>query len=72
MAYNRNNYKKFSEYVWCIYESVKERDVPDTYIVRHVFPKHHIYISYRKWMTIKNEMTGAAGNAQSNQLSLFD
>lgn len=53
MAYNRNNYIKRARHIIAIYNSVKFSDVPDTTIVRNVFPKHNIYITYRQWMNIK-------------------
>jgi hypothetical protein len=54
MAYNRNNYLKYVCRIVELYQEHKEADKPDTYILRHVFPKHGIYISYRKWMYIKS------------------
>lgn len=54
VAYNRNNYLKTIRYVLGVYSTVKEHDVPDTHIVRVIFPKHGIHMSYRKWMNIKN------------------
>lgn len=67
MAYNRHNYMKSIGYIVALYHEVKEHDVPDTYILRHVFPKHGIFMSYRKWMYIKNMRS----NEYSAQLSLF-
>lgn len=54
MAYNSNNYLKSVRYITSVYADVKEVDVPDTFIVRHEFPKKGIYISYRTWMNMKN------------------
>ena len=54
MAYTRNNYIKHVRYIVGIYNSIKEYDKPDTFIVNHIFPKHNIFISYRTWMNIKN------------------
>lgn len=54
MPYTRDNYIKKARYIREVYHSVKEEDIPDTRIVRNIFPRHHIYISYRQWMNIKN------------------
>lgn len=54
MAYNRTNYLKTVNYIVDIYNKAKERDKPDTQILRYVFPQHGIYISYRQWMNIKS------------------
>ena len=53
MAYNRKNKAKEFKRILQIYTEVKQEDITDTYIVRVVFPKHGIYISYRKWMSVK-------------------
>jgi hypothetical protein len=53
MAYNRNNYLKHVASLIALYNSVKESDKPDTFIVKNIFPKHDIFISYSKWMKIK-------------------
>lgn len=58
MAYNTRNHKKFVAHVLSVYREVKEYDIPDTQIVRHIFPKHHIYISYRQWSNIKAQYLG--------------
>lgn len=67
MAYNKNNYHKRARYIISVYNDAKHSDVPDTKIVRTVFPKFNIFISYRQWMNIKDARIPA-----SNQLSLFD
>lgn len=36
-----------------IYNAAKDFDVPDTKIIKDVFPKNGIFISYRQWMNIK-------------------
>lgn len=54
MAYTRHNYLKSIRYITSVYVAVKQPDVPDTFIVRHEFPKRGIYISYRTWMSMKN------------------
>lgn len=54
MPYTRDNYIKKARHIREVYHSVKEEDIPDTRIVRNIFPRHHIYISYRQWMNIKN------------------
>lgn len=48
-----SNYSKRVRFILEVYEKYKEEDVPDTKIVRHIFPKYGIYISYRQWMNIK-------------------
>lgn len=53
MAYNRKNYNKRVRYIIEVYQQAKERDIPDTRILRFVFPSHGIHISYRQWMNIK-------------------
>lgn len=67
MAYNKRNHLKSTEHIKKIYLEVKEYDVPDSHIVRVIFPKHNIFISYRKWMNIKN----AKLQQPSPQLKLF-
>ena len=68
MAYNKNNYYKRAQYIIDVYNSAKHSDVPDTTILRNVFPKHNIFISYRQWMNIKGIPIPKQVN---NQLSLF-
>jgi len=68
MAYHRNNYLKSVNYMMGVYQSVKESDVPDTRIIRNIFPKHGIYISYRQWMNIKGMKPS---EYKQSQLSLF-
>ncbi|MDV3980945.1 hypothetical protein CMT48_07695 [Elizabethkingia anophelis] len=53
MAYNKNNYYKKARKIIEVYNRYKYEDVPDTKIVRNIFPKYDIYISYRQWMNIK-------------------
>ncbi len=53
MAYNRKNYLNEVERILLVYTKVKKEHIPDTYIVRVLFPQHGINISYRKWMDIK-------------------
>jgi hypothetical protein len=50
-----------------IYTAAKERDIPDTRILRSEFPKHGIFISYRQWMNLK----GLKPSEYKEQLSLF-
>lgn len=54
MAYTRHNHLKSVRRITDVYVSVKQIDVPDTFIVKHEFPKRGIYISYRTWMYMKN------------------
>jgi len=53
MAYNRKNYLKNIRLILSVYKTVKQHDIPDTFIVKHEFPKYGIFISYRTWMNIK-------------------
>jgi hypothetical protein len=66
MAYNKKNYHKRAQFIIEVYNNAKYSDVPDTKIVRTVFPKFNIFISYRQWMNIKG-----APIPKSHQLSLF-
>lgn len=56
MAYNKNNYYKKCLRIIEVYNAHKHEDVPDTRIVKHIFPKFHINISYRQWMNIKGSV----------------
>lgn len=47
------NKKARYKYILTVYQSVKQSDIPDTQIVRNIFPKHGIFISYRNWTRIK-------------------
>ena len=69
MAYNRINYLKKARYIVSVYNQYKHADVPDSKIVRHHFPNHNIYITYRQWMNIKGMVIPKVENTQ--QLSLF-
>lgn len=66
MAYNKKNYNKRAQFIIEVYKNAKYSDVPDTKIVRTVFPKFNIFISYRQWMNIKG-----APIPKTTQLSLF-
>lgn len=68
MAYNKKNYNKRAQFIIDVYKSAKHDDVPDTKIVRTVFPKFNIFISYRQWMNIKGT---PIPKQQQSQLSLF-
>lgn len=69
MAYNNKNHLKRVRYIIDIYKLVKEIDKPDTFILRVVFPKYHIHISYRTWMVYKNMK---ASEFQNTTPTLFD
>lgn len=69
MAYHNRNRLKRIEYIIKVYNEVKKPDIPDSFIVRNIFPKHHIYISYRLWMNIKNMKLS---DRQPKQPSLFE
>ena len=68
MAYNKKNYFKRVRFIIEIYKSAKHEDVPDTQIVRTVFPKHNIHLSYRQWMNLKGL---SVPKEQVSQLTLF-
>lgn len=53
MAYNRSNYIKRARHIIDIYNAHKHEDIPDSRIVRNIFPKYNIFITYRQWMNIK-------------------
>ena len=68
MAYNRDNYLKRIQSILKVYNEHKEADKPDSFILRTVFPKHGIHISYRAWMYIKHRDKQVV----ANQPTLFD
>lgn len=68
MAYNKKNYNKRAQFIIDVYKNAKNDDVPDTKIVRTIFPKFNIFLSYRQWMNIKG-MPIPKDN--QSQLSLF-
>jgi len=53
MAYTRTNHLKKVASIIDLYNQVKEPDIPDTYILRVIFPKHNIFISRRTWVGYK-------------------
>lgn len=70
MAYNRANHQKNVEMIIRLYLRVKEHDVPDTHIVRYIFPKHGVFISYRTLMYYKrSKLSRTVGDHV--QLNLF-
>lgn len=72
MAYNSKNYHKKAREIVVVYNHVKTPDIPDTHIVRFIFPLHKIYLSYRQWMNIKGTPIPAAEPmTDPNQLALF-
>jgi hypothetical protein len=70
MSYNGVNKDKSNSHIMAVYQSVKHYDVPDTYIVRCIFPKHNIFISYNTWLNIKNG--GKKETTGKQQLALFN
>ncbi|HMR84800.1 MAG TPA: hypothetical protein PKE30_16760 [Niabella sp.] len=68
MAYNRNNHLRRINAIVAVYQKEKHHDVPDTFIVAKIFPKHNIHISYRTWMYIKSTPL----KQSQSQLSLFN
>lgn len=69
MSYNNRNYLKKARYIIAIYNAHKHADVPDTRIVRNIFPKYNIFLSYRQWMNIKGMVVP---KAEDHQLTLFN
>ena len=70
LAYNSRNHQKNVEMIIRLYLLVKEHDVPDTKIIRHIFPKHGVFISYRTLMYYKRiKLRTAVDN--KIQLNLF-
>lgn len=53
MAYNRHNQQKRVNYVMEKYNELKERDVPDTRILKRLAADYKIFISYRTLMYYK-------------------
>jgi len=73
MAYVRDNYIKKAQFIREVYLSVKEEDIPDTRIVRHVFPKFNIFLNYRQWMNIKSmKINRSEEEVDPSQLVLFN
>lgn len=70
MAFRRNNHIKRVNYVIAVYKQYKEQDVPDTFILNNIFPKHNIFISYRTWMDYKS-MKPVKSRVPENQINLF-
>ena len=71
MAYNSTNYYKKAREIVAVYKLVKTPDIPDTHIVRVIFPQQKIFLSYRQWMNIKGTPIPAEVLADPNQLALF-
>jgi hypothetical protein len=64
---NANKIKQYRRII-DVYNEVKQSDIPDTFIVNRIFPRHFIFISYRQWMRIKDLKPS---ELQVAQLSLF-
>ena len=71
MEYNSTNYFKKAREIVAVYKLVKTDDIPDTHIVRVIFPQKKIYLSYRQWMNIKGTPIPAEVLSNPNQLALF-
>jgi hypothetical protein len=69
MAYNKGNYMRHLRHIVATYHRLKNEDIPDTYVVRVLFPKENIFISYRTWMNIKNMKVSPPKNPQ--QMAMF-
>lgn len=67
MQLNTNKKKQY-QYIVDIYNEHKQSDIPDTFIIRVIFPRHHIYISYRQWMRIKGHKPS---EFETNQMTMF-
>lgn len=64
------NFSARVRYILEVYNRYKQEDVPDTRIVRNIFPRYGIYISYRQWMNIKS-LKPSQYDKSRVQLSLF-
>lgn len=64
------NYSGRVRYILSIYNKYKQEDIPDTRIVRNIFPRYGIFISYRQWMNIKG-LRPSQYDKSRMQLSLF-
>lgn len=53
MAYTKDQFRKRVAYIMEVYNSVKEPDIPDTHILRVIFPKHNIFITRRTFVGYK-------------------
>lgn len=53
MSYNKKQYNKRILSILNVYYANKDEDTPDTFIVKKIFPKHNIFMSYRTWLNIK-------------------
>lgn len=53
MAFNKDFHRQRVARIMEVYNSVKEQDIPDTFILRNIFPKHGIYISRRTFINYK-------------------
>ncbi|MEZ2337675.1 hypothetical protein AB6735_18660 [Mucilaginibacter sp. RCC_168] len=69
MAYNSNNHKMRVAHVLEVYNSIKERDIPDTRVLTILKRDHNILISYRTLMNYKGKKPS---ELNTNQLSIFD
>lgn len=71
MAYNNGNLLKENANTVLVYFEIKAEKphLPDTHIVRYEMPKRGIFISYRKWMMVKNAKPTTA--TSGIQLSMF-
>tara|TARA_R110002012_G_scaffold94083_1_gene227964 strand:+ start:1937 stop:2158 length:222 start_codon:yes stop_codon:yes gene_type:complete len=73
MPYVRDNYIKTAQHIREVYLRHKEEDIPDTRIVRNIFPKFNIFLSYRQWMNIKSmKINRSEEEIDPNQLALFN
>jgi hypothetical protein len=68
MAGKRQNHHKRMAYILSVYQSEKQYDIPDTFIVAKIFPKYHIFMSYSQWMRCKNRQPKTAQNLQQGSL----
>jgi len=72
MPYVRDNYIRTAQHIREVYLQVKEEDIPDTRIVRNIFPRFNIFISYRQWMNIKSmKINRSEELINPDQLALF-
>jgi hypothetical protein len=71
MAYNSKNKNRERRHIIEVYNKYKQEDIPDTYIVRHKFKEHGIFISLRTWVSIKGMKPSELAEPNNNQTTLF-
>jgi hypothetical protein len=54
-----------------VYSKEKQYDIPDSFIVSRIFPKHGIFISYSQFMNYKGNRSRPLAAVPNNILTLF-